>query len=573
MTEAEITKLIAEAEDACCTLSVDDFGGLRVEAPDREGMQDYWDEKLQPHWKAIVKRLNAEPGPDEIEDDAIDDDDQDDDLRETETVGALPFPIEALPGPVGKFVAAAAEAIGCDPSFVALPLLACLARAIGNKRVIRLKRTWTEPAIIWAAIIGRSGTHKTPALQAALQFIQRRESESFTAHAEAAAHYEQELAAYDRDLAAWKKQKGTTEPAPWKPEPPACNRFLTSDTTIEALAAILAAQFDGILVSRDELAGWLGGIAEYKGGKGSDLGHWLAAWSGAPLTVDRKTGAIKMMHVPRAAVSLCGGIQPDVLRSAIGREHRQDGLCARLLMAMPESRPVRWSETIIDPTTEASMGAVFDKLLTLEPAADADGKPEPDPMDLTPEAKGVFIDYYNRHRTESEELEDDLRAAWSKIEAYAARFALIFQLCSWASGDADDGAIDEASMTAAIELADWFGNEAKRVYGLFSELEADREQRELVDLIRRRGGSVTAKELRAAARKYRPAGEAETALEGLVRAGLGTWEVVPTGRRPRQEFTLVPPVPVSESRNSRDSFNNDTGTTGTTSKTHANGRA
>ena len=80
-------------------------------------------------------------------------------------------------------------------------------------------------------------------------------------------------------------------------------------------------------MSRDELAGWLGGIAEYKGGKGSDLGHWLACWSAVPLTVDRKTGAVKMLHVPRAAVSIVGGIQPGVLRAAIGREHLQDGLC------------------------------------------------------------------------------------------------------------------------------------------------------------------------------------------------------------------------------------------------------
>jgi hypothetical protein len=60
--------------------------------------------------------------------------------------------------------------------------------------------------------------------------------------------------------------------------------------TIEALAALLAVQFAGLLVLRDEL----GGIAEYKGGKGSDLGHWLASWSRVPLTVDRKTGAQRM---------------------------------------------------------------------------------------------------------------------------------------------------------------------------------------------------------------------------------------------------------------------------------------
>lgn len=452
-----------------------------------------------------------------------------------------PFPTHTLPGPVGAFTAAAAEAIGCDPSFIALPLLACLGRAIGNKRVIRLKSTWKEPAIIWAAIIGKSGTHKTPALQAAMQFLQRKESESFSAHAEAAEKYEQELAGYDRDLAKWKKLRNSSDSPPRKPEPPPCNRFLTSDTTIEALAALLAAQFDGILVMRDELAGWLGGIAEYKGGKGSDLGHWLAAWSAAPLTVDRKTGAVKMLHVPRAAVSLVGGIQPGVLRSAVGREHMQDGLCARLLLAMPDPRPVRWSEAVIDPVIEIGMGEVFDRLLDMEPAADANGEHEPLPIDLTPQAKELWVRYVNRHGMEMEDLDDDLAAAWSKLKAYAARFALIFQLASWAAGEASDDGIDETSMRAGIELADWFGGEAKRVYGRFCEVDEDREQRELVELIRQKKG-LSARELARCRSRYRGPGKAETALEQLSHAKRGTWRIDPPGPeggRPSRVFCIV----------------------------------
>ena len=69
------------------------------------------------------------------------------------------------------------------------------------------------------------------------------------------------------------------------------------------------------------------------------------------------------------------------------------------------------------------------------------------------------------------ELDDDLAAAWSKLEAYTARFALIFQLLSWAAGEADGEAVDQTSMESAITLSDWFGGEARRVYGLFAERE------------------------------------------------------------------------------------------------------
>ncbi|QDT75577.1 YfjI family protein [Lacipirellula limnantheis] len=485
-----------------------------------------------------------------------------------------PFPTEALPGPVGAYVVAAATAIGCDPSFIALPMLACLARAIGNKRIIRLKRTWTEPAIVWAAIIGKSGTHKTPALQAAMQFLQLREKLSLAAHADALAKHEQDLALYDRDFGEWRRSK-SSDPPPWKPEPPRCNRMLTSDATIEALAALLANQDDGILVMRDELAGWINGIAEYKGGQGGDLSHWLASWSAAPMTVDRKTGAVRMLHIPRAAVSLVGGIQPGVLRSAIGREHMQDGLCARLLLAMPAPRPVRWTEATVDPAIEAKLGDVFDRFLSLEAAVDAEGNPEPYPLDLTPEAKAVWIDWYNRHREESADLGDDLAAAWSKLEAYAARLALIVQLSAWAAGDdaAAGAAVDEASMRAGIALADWFGLEAKRVYGLFGENDQERETRELVELILRKGGAITARELMRTSRQHQPAAVAEAALNALGQAGLGRWEVdVETGGRPRSLFRLLTPLTLTEASESPglETFGNVNAVNG--SLNHADGK-
>lgn len=482
------------------------------------------------------------------------------------------FPVEVLPGVVGEFVCAAAVAIGCDPSFIALPLLVCLACAIGNKRVVRLKRTWTEPAIIWAAIVGKSGTHKTPAIQAAMQFLQRKQNEAFSQHDTAAAHYEQEMAIYERDYGAWKRSRksGPTEPPPEPPAEPVCQRYITTDTTIEALALLLKLQYDGLLVSRDELAGWLGGIAEYKGGKGSDLGHWLASWSGAPLTVDRKTGAIRMIHVPRAAVSIIGGIQPGVLKQAIGREHLQDGLCARLLLAMPELKPVRWSEAIVDSATETALANVFERLLALKPGVDEDGHSAPRAMPLTDGAKSVWTEYYDRHSSELVVLDDDLAAAWSKLRAYTARFALIFQLCSWAADEqyAMAEVIDEAAMHSAIALSDWFGGEARRVYGMFAESEADREYRELVELIRRRGGRITARELARSCRRYRGSGEAEAVLDEVAGAGYGAWDVVSTATSQRREFYLTTAVTVTDSRQSRETSECDTVTSVTGQNGH-----
>ncbi len=131
-----------------------------------------------------------------------------------------PFPVEALPEPMRSFVAKGARAIGCDPSYIALPLLSALAAAIGNTRRIQLKRDWTEPAIIWAAIVGESGTLKTPAFKLVMKPVRDRQGDALKRHAEALASYEAEALRYEKALAAWKRRKTADDDPPEKPQPP-----------------------------------------------------------------------------------------------------------------------------------------------------------------------------------------------------------------------------------------------------------------------------------------------------------------------------------------------------------------
>src|SRR5262249_48130528 len=71
-----------------------------------------------------------------------------------------PCPTRALPARWRTFVGRGAAALGCEESFRALPALTVIAGAIGNPRRIGLRRDWSEPAVVWSAIIGESGTLK-----------------------------------------------------------------------------------------------------------------------------------------------------------------------------------------------------------------------------------------------------------------------------------------------------------------------------------------------------------------------------------------------------------------------------
>ena len=94
-------------------------------------------------------------------------------------------------------------------------------------------------------------------------------------------------------------------------------------------------------------------------------------------------------------------------------------------------------------------------------------------------------------------------------------------------------------MQSGIALAKWFANEARRMYAVLGESDEARDQRRLVELINRKGGQITPRQMqRADARKYRTAADAEEALNVLSKAGLGRWEVQHTHTKTRRVFIL-----------------------------------
>ena len=454
-----------------------------------------------------------------------------------------PFPVDALPEPVRRFVTVGAKAMGCDPSYIALPILSALAAAIGNTRRIQLKRSWTEPAIVWTGIVGESGTMKSPALELALGPVRKRQGKAMRECAKLMEAYREELLTHERELLSWKRKNRSTRP-PEKPQEPVADRYWCDDTTIEALAVLLVNQPRGLLMVRDELAGWLGGFDRYAQNKGGDVAKWLEVFGGRPLLVDRKTGPNKTLHVPRAAVSITGGIQPATLRRALGRQHLDNGLAARLLLAWPPRRKKRWPEADIPPEVETAVEEIFETLYKLVPRTDADGEPCPGIIELTPEGRRAWVKFYNAHAEEQLELTGDLSAAWSKLEGYAARLALVIHFIRWAAGAptlASPDAVDEISINAGAQLSQWFGHEARRVYTMLDELAEDRDRRELVELIERRGGTITVRELQQSVRRISTSQQAEQELEELVSAGYGRWEEdspKPKRGRPSKIFRL-----------------------------------
>ncbi len=241
---------------------------------------------------------------------------------------------------------------------------------------------------------------------------------------------------------------------------------------------------------------------------------------------------------------MCGTIQPRVLARAIGTTHKENGLLARLLLAMPPRITKKWTAAEVDPAVIEGFGLVIDGLLGLEPAVDDDGIPAPIPLELSTGAKRVWTAFYNRHAVAQRDLEGDLAAAFAKLEEAAARLALVVHLTRWAGGDptADPQVVDEQSMRAGVTLAEWFKGEVVRVYRILGETDGDRDRRRLVEWIRQRGGETTVRDLQRGPRQYRAGDAAEAALADLVKRGFGYWVSAPpgkTGGQPARVFRLA----------------------------------
>jgi len=280
--------------------------------------------------------------------------------------------------------------------------------------------------------------------------------------------YLQEKEDWQRETREWEVERRDAqkagEPAPEQPEAPSMGRCWASDTTVEALVGILEDNPRGLLVYRDELAGWVRSMDQYKGGKGSDRQHWLNLWSTDEVVVDRKSRMGEPIILAKPFVSLFGGIQPAMLGEL--RAGMEDGLMDRFLFAYPVPRHVRFTEKEIGAEAEESYGVLYRRLSDLRLILDEYGDPNPKPLKLTPEALRLFafcVDCLG-----AEVLEPGfprrLEGVWSKLRGYLARLSLILAVCRSVQSTASQERVEREDVADAAKLLVYFKVHARRVF-------------------------------------------------------------------------------------------------------------
>ena len=392
------------------------------------------------------------------------------------------FTPELLPSSLVNRCTDIAERMQCAPDFPAVGAMVALGSLIGREVGIRPKRhdDWLVVPNLWGCIVGRPSVLKSPALAEAASPLGRMEAEARAEHKQAEKEHNiaTELAAMRQEQAkkaakaAMKKGNETeaedllAEAAADDLEAPTERRYRTNDATVEKLGELLADNPRGLLMFRDELAGWLAGLD--KEGREGERGFFLEAFNGTSgFTYDRiGRGTVR---IDACTVSVLGGTQPGKLsqyvRHAIKGGYGDDGLMQRFqLLVWPDRGHWRHVDRWPDGRAKEQAFEVFQRLahITADEVGAVKGEYD-DIASLRFDGGGqdVFDEWYATlmGRIGREDMPSYLESHLAKYASLMPSLALIIHLA--------EGGIGPVSEYAAQRAAAWceyLESHARRMY-------------------------------------------------------------------------------------------------------------
>ncbi len=451
-------------------------------------------------------------------------------------------------GPWADWLQTAADAKGAPVDYTALALLSVASAVIGNSRWVAPWDDWKEPPVLWAMLVGDPSAGKSPALDAVMDPVKEIERDLSEAYKAERKDWDAQAEIAALALAQWKadakKAIAEGEEAPPKPgaakadAPPVRERISISDATTEKVAELLAASWRGLLLSRDELSGWLGSMDRYNGG--GDRPFWLEAFGGRSYTVDRKNSPEPII-VDHLSIAVLGGTQPDKLASLLVKTD-DDGLLARFLTVFPDPVPLSRPSARIDT---GKWRSALERLKSLPPATDESGNPRPFYLAFSDAAADALQDFRGQCRDWEAGANGLLKGHIGKLPGLAVRVSCVLAHLDWAanSGAMSPVRIETGHIGRACHLVgEHLRRHAFRAYGAAEVPQEIRNARKLTEIIRQdMPRHITVREIqRRELGGLQTAKQVETALGVLEEADWLRHERQETGGRPRTLYVANP---------------------------------
>jgi hypothetical protein len=352
------------------------------------------------------------------------------------------FPLHWLPPWWRAWVSETAHGAGAPVDYVVQALLASVAGVCGAGVLARITESWSEPVILWQALVGGPSNGKTPALDA-----------------------------LRRPLAAVEKTTASEKRGPV---------VVDQDTNLPALLAAARKRPAGALLWRDEPAAWLAALGCNGRGEARQLSALLDTWS--PLRTALGPGS--------PAISIIGCLDPARLDEALSGS--DDGRAARFLYAWPQPAP--WRSFLELPGCRES-----DAVNALQRIARVAGDPaQPLVLPLAESALKAFDRHLARLHQDLQRC-DGVEAAWlGKGRGTVVRLALALALLEWAANASPAApsprAISGETLSASCGLWDYFRAHARAVLARAFPSDGERLMRQVLAWIRARGSGQISRE-------------------------------------------------------------------------------
>ena len=387
---------------------------------------------------------------------------------------------------------------------------------IGRKVGIHPKQhdSWLVIPNLWGCMVGRPSSKKSPIFSEVEKPVRKLEAKArqqfeedkktYAADQKITAVLTKDAEAKAADLA--KKAAKTNDPVERSrkmdearalllddsgdPEPPVCKRYIVNDTTVEKLGELLRDNPSGLLLSRDELSGWISKLG--RPDHQADRAFYLEAYNGnGSFNFDRIGRG--SLYIPSNTVSVIGGIQPRKLKESLMSQRSgegDDGFIERFqLMVFPDDKVFRFTDRSPNSQVAELAHEAFKRMAEIEFREDSAHRPA---LRFDLQAQQVFDTWYQALESRlREERSDHVQSHLGKYPSLMASLALIFHVLD--HGPA--GTISKQTAEMAVHWCDVLETHAKRVYAIADDpLKGARVLVERLSLFK--DGSFTAEELR-----------------------------------------------------------------------------
>ena len=380
-------------------------------------------------------------------------------------------PVHVLPESIQRLIREIAALIQTPTAIVFTTFFAFLSMLVQRTRAIVLKDGWTESGNLWICIVGESGIGKTPVSKIFFNEINDYDYKDFLQYKKDLSDYNEELKEYNKRNKKSKKDNKSEELTDLDlnipPVKPVCRQFTVDDATQEAIAKVLEANKRGILWVVDEISDLIRSFERYQAKGTKD--RLLSAYDCGKWRLSRKMEDVDLF-IPRACVSIFGGIQPKRIKSIFCKEDADSGFLQRFLFvrAQPQNACV-WSE---DSLSYESKNLLSDILKYMRDNFTIDDNDKPEKINLSEKAKEIWIENYNYNENKGWEnyiSKEESLSLTKKNHSHTARLALLLHCLEEALSKQPCRLVSEDTMLAAIECSKYFKENNRQLFDFFND--------------------------------------------------------------------------------------------------------